>query len=189
MRFVGSLIKYFIYISVILIAAGAALFWFDTGSWLVHPVAERAADFFLHPMKLNIESVNGSVRNGFTVDGLRLTSGDEQLAVMNHFSVSPDWDLVLSGMNGLPFIKSLNIQGVSTDLDKVMTIAGRFASTEDNPETEPSSFDLTLNPSNISIRDVWFGSPYANLELDALTLNEAGKFLLDAKIIPESTCS
>ena len=183
MRFVGSLIKYFIYISVILIAAGAALFWFDTGSWLVHPVAERAADFFLHPMKLNIESVNGSVRNGFTVDGLRLTSGDEQLAVMNHFSVSPDWDLVLSGMNGLPFIKSLNIQGVSTDLDKVMTIAGRFASTEDKPETEPSSFDLTLNPSNISIRDVWFGSPYANLELDALTLNEAGKFLLDAKII------
>ena len=183
MRFIGSLIKYFIYLSVILIAASAALFWFDTGSWLVRPLAERAGSFFLHPMRLEIQSVNGSVRNGYSINGLKLVSGDEDLFVLNHFDASPDWDLILSGMNGLPFIKSLNINGVSSDLDKVMKIAAHFSSSEEQTESPSSDFDLRLNPSNISITDVHFGTPYANLELDALTLNEAGKFLFDANLV------
>ena len=183
MRFIGSLIKYFIYLSLVLIAAGAALFWFDTGSWLVHPIAERAANFFLHPMKLEIENLDGSIRNGYSVDGLRLISGDDDFLTLNHFSVSPDWDLVLSGMDGLPFIKSLNLQGLSSDLDKVMKIAALFPPSEESQDSSPSDFELRLNPSNISIKDIWFGTPYANLKLDALTLNEAGKFILDAKLI------
>lgn len=187
MRFIGSLIKYFIYLSLVLIAAGAALFWFDTGSWFVKPLAERAGSFFLSPMKLEIQSVDGSLRNGYTIDRLRLVSGDENLAVLNHFSVSPDWDLVLSGMNGLPFIKSLNLKGLSSDLDSVMKIASLFTSSEDeSPEEEDeddsSTFDLKLNPSNISIEDIYFGTPYANLSLASLTLDEAGKFLLDAEV-------
>ena len=104
MRFIGSLIKYFIYLSVILIAASAALFWFDTGSWLVRPLAERAGSFFLHPMRLEIQSVNGSVRNGYSINGLKLVSGDEDLFVLNHFDASPDWDLILSGMISVPDI-------------------------------------------------------------------------------------
>lgn len=182
-RFIGSLIKYLIYISVIIIAAGVALFWFDTGSWLVHPLAERAGSFFLSPMKLKIQNVNGSLRNGYSLDGLRLFSGDKDLLTLNHFSVSPDWDLVLAGMDGLPFIKSLNVNGVSTDLDSVMMIASVFPpSSEDKPKPVAEPFDIHLNPANISVKDIFFGSPYANLKLDALTLNEAGKFLLDAKL-------
>lgn len=181
-RFIGSLIKYLIYISVITIAAGVALFWFDTGSWLVRPLAERAGNFFLAPMKLQIQDVNGSLRNGYTLDGLRLFSGDKDLLTLNHFSVSPDWDLVLAGMNGLPFVKSLNVQGVSTDLDRVMTLASHFAASEDKPAEPSEPFDLRLNPANISVKDIFFGSPYANLRLDSLTLNEAGKFVLDAKL-------
>ena len=183
-RFVGSLIKYLIYISLITIAAGAALFWFDTGSWLVKPLAERGGTFFLHPARIEVQNITGSLRNGYSVDGLRVISGDETLAVLNQASVSPDWDLVLSGMDGLPFIKSLNVRGVSTDLDSVMKIAKLFpASSEDKAEPITKPFDLKLNPSNISVRDVHFGSPYADLELDALTLNEAGKFLLDALLV------
>ncbi|MBQ7193040.1 MAG: hypothetical protein IJR98_01550, partial [Synergistaceae bacterium] len=187
MRFIGSLIKYFIYLSLVLIAAGAALFWFDTGSWLVKPLAERAGNFFLSPVKLEIQNVNGSLRNGYTIDGLRLVSGDENLAVLNHFSVSPDWDLVLSGMNGLPFIKSLNLKGLSSDLDSVMKIVSLFPSSgdeelEDDSEEDSSAFELKLNPSNISIKDIYFGTPYANLSLASLTLDEAGRFLLDAKV-------
>ena len=187
MRFIGSLIKYFIYLSLVLIAAGAALFWFDTGSWLVKPLAERAGSFFLSPVKLEIQSVNGSLRNGYTIDGLRLASGDENLAVLNHFSVSPDWDLVLSGMNGLPFIKSLNLKGLSSDLDSVMKIVSLFPSSgdeepEDDSEEDSPAFELSLNPSNILIEDIYFGTPYANLSLASLKLDEAGKFLLDAKV-------
>ncbi len=182
-RFIGSLIKYLIYISLIAVALGAALFWFDTGSWLVKPLAERAGSFFLHPMKIELDNVSGSLRNGYTLDGLRVISGDETLALLNHASVSPDWDLVLSGLDGIPFIKSLNVHGLSTDLDKVMKIASVFpASSEDKPEPIAEPFNLKLNPANISVRDIYFGSPYANLNLDALTLDEAGKFLLDAKL-------
>ena len=182
MRFVGSLIKYLIYISVITIAAGAGLFFFDTGSWLVRPLAEHAGNFFLSPMKIEIQNVEGSLRNGYSVDGLRLFSGDKDLITLNHLSVSPDWDLVLAGMDGLPFIKSLNVNGVRSDLDSVMTLTSHFSSSADKPAEPSEPFELRLNPANISVKDIFFGSPYANLTLDALTLNEAGKFLLDAKI-------
>ena len=183
MRFIGSLIKYLIYISLITIAAGAALFWFDTGSWLAKPLIERGGGFFLHPMKIELGNVSGSLRNGYTLDGLRIISGDETLAVLNHASVSPDWDLVLSGLDGIPFIKSLNVHGLSTDLDGVMKIASVFPpSSEDKPEPVAQPFDLKLNPANISVRDIHFGSPFADLRLDAMTLDEAGKFLLDAQI-------
>lgn len=182
-RFIGSLIKYLVYISVIIIAAGAALFWFDTGSWLVKPLAEHAGSFFLAPAKVEISNVSGSLRNGYSVSGLKLISGDRDLLTLNHFSVSPDWDLVLAGMDGIPFIRQLNVQGVSTDLDNVMAIASIFPpSSEDKPEPIAEPFNLKLNPANISVKDIFFGSPYANLNLKAMTLNEAGKFLLDAKI-------
>ncbi len=182
-RFLGSLVKYLVYISVIIIAAGVALFWFDTGSWLVRPLAERAGSFFLSPMKVEIQNVEGSLRNGYSVGNLRLISGDKDLLTLNHFSVSPDWDLVLAGMDGLPFIKSLNVHGVSTDLDSVMKIASVFPpSSEDKPEPIAEPFELRLNPANISVKDMFFGTPYANLKLDALTLNEAGRFVLDAKL-------
>ena len=188
MRFIGSLIKYFIYLCLILIAVGAALFWFDTGSWLVKPLATRAGNFFLDPLKLEIENINGSVHNGFSVEKLKLISGDEDLVTLNYASVSPDWDLVLKSLtgdnilNGVPFIKNLNVSGVSSDLEKVMALAAHFDVDKDKKEEkEPVKF--TLNPFNLDIKDVNFGTPYANLELDALTLNEVGNLFLDSKII------
>ena len=188
-RFIGSVIKYFIYLLIILIAAGAALFWFDTGSWLVQPLAEKAGNFFLDPLKIEIKAINGSVRNGYSLDGLRLISGDKDLFVLNHASVSPDWDLVLSGMNGLPFIKSLNVRGISSDLDSVMALSNHFASPEDENQDEeeensPLSLEgIKINPANIAVQDIFFGTPYADLLLDELSLNEAGRFLLNAEVV------
>ena len=181
MRFVGSLIKYFIYLCLFLIAAGAALFWFDTGSWLVKPVAEKAGNYFLAPLKLEIGNINGSVHGGFSAENLRLISADEDLFTLDYASVSPDWDLALKGMGGLPFIKSVKIRGASSDLDKAMKLAAHFAASEDKEEKK--EFDLALNPFNLEIKDVNFATPYANLKLDELNLDEAGKLFLDSKII------
>lgn len=184
MRFFAALIKYFIYLCLILIAAGAALFWFDTGSWLVQPLAQRAGNFFLAPMQLEINSINGSVRNGFEVDGVKLISGDENLLTLDYISASPDWDLALKGAEGLPFIKSLAVRGLSSDLEKVMALVNHFASTEEKEESEDKTpFNLTLSPFNLSVEDVNFSTPYSNLELKELTLNEAGNLFLDTKII------
>lgn len=188
MRVIGSIIKYFIYLCIVLIAVSAALFWFDTGSWLVRPLAQRAGSYFLAPMTLNIDSINGSVRHGYTLEGLTLKSGDKTLFTLDYASVSPDWDLVLSGMDGLPFIKALDVHGVSSDLDNVMTIANHFASPEDtSPEDEDTSDSesdspLRINPFSLSVRDVNFGTPYANLSLDGITLNPSGFFALNAEI-------
>ncbi len=185
MRFIGALIKYFIYLCIILIALGAALFWFDTGSWLVHPVAERAGNFFLDPVKLKISSLNGSLRNGYTFEGLQLISGDEDLLTVDYASVSPDWDLVLAGSKGIPYIKELILRGISSDLEKTLALANQFTSHEkkerNNEDDEPLS--LVINPANILIERVNFGTPYANLSLDKLTLDDTGKFMLDTKII------
>ncbi|MBQ9420008.1 MAG: hypothetical protein IJU31_06515 [Synergistaceae bacterium] len=182
MRFFAALIKYFVYLCLILIVAGVALFWFDTGSWLVLPLAKRAGNFFLAPMQLEIENVAGSVRNGFAVDGVRLLSGDEALFTLDHVAASPDWDLALSGMDGLPFIKSLKVRGVSSDLDKVMTIANHFATSKDAEPEEKTPLKISLNPFDLSVEDVNFATPYSNLALKALTLDKAGNLSLASTI-------
>ena len=187
-RFLGSLIKYAIYLFVVAIAAGAALFWFDTGSWLALPIAQRAGNYFLAPMTLTIDRLDGSVRSGYTLSGLTLSSGDKALLTLDYASVSPDWDIALSGMDGLPFIQSLNLRGVSSDLDNVMMVVNHFASLEedisdDKPaseDKEPSS--LRINPFNLAITDVNFGTPYAALLLDAITLTPAGNLAVIANI-------
>ncbi|MBR0257246.1 MAG: hypothetical protein IJQ58_05865, partial [Synergistaceae bacterium] len=183
MRFIGSLIKYLIYISLILIAAGAALFWFDTGSWLVKPIAERAAGFFLHPTRLEISTLEGSLRNGYTLDGLRLISGDKDILTLSHASISPDWDLILAGSDGLPYVKSLTVKGLSSDLESVNEIASLFASSNDETPSDNAPINLKINPANVAIEDVFFGTPYADLLLDALTLDDAGNFTLNADMI------
>ncbi|MBR1486276.1 MAG: hypothetical protein IJ597_03375 [Synergistaceae bacterium] len=179
--FISSLIKFFIYLCLILIAIGAALFWFETGSWLVKPLATRAGNFFLAPLKLEIENVNGSVRNGFAVEKVKLISGDENLFALDYASVSPDWDLVLQGSDGVPFVKNIKIDGAQSDLDKVLKLVAHFAVSEDK-EKEKSPLPV-INPFNLDIKNVKFGTPYANLELDSLNLDESGKLFLDSKII------
>ena len=189
-RFLGSLIKFFIYLCLILIAAGAALFWFDTGSWLVKPLATRAGNFFLHPLKLEIENINGSVHDGYAIEKLKLISGDEDFFTLDYASVSPDWDLILKSLtdnkilDGVPFIKTLKVDGISSDLEKVTALVNHFSTDEDKKEkSEPVKF--TLNPFNLEIKNVNFETPYANLDIDALTLDEAGKLFLDSKIISD----
>ena len=190
-RLIGSLIKYVIYLCVIIIAVTAALFWFDTGSWLVLPLAQRAGNYFLAPMTLKIDSIDGSVRSGYSLGGLVLSSGDKELFTLDYASVSPDWDLVLAGMDGLPFIKALDVHGVSSDLDNVMAIVNHFAASDDgktdddseDDEQDESSAPLHLNPFTLSVRDIHFGSPYAALSLDAITLSTDGNFLLNAEIL------
>ncbi|MBQ7665640.1 MAG: hypothetical protein IJS42_02875, partial [Synergistaceae bacterium] len=328
MRFIGSLIKYIIYLCIILAALSAALFWFDTGSWLVLPLSQRAGNFFLSPLQLEIQNINGSLRNGYSLEGLRIISGDKDIITLDYASVSPDWPSLFDGMDGLPFIKSLNVQGlngeienysfnvrdihgtesdgfyvndvkaksgdeellslshayvnpdwpsvmkglegipyiksldigtisggfetlkfrldslngnrdegfslsnakltsndmnvlslrnasvipswnaitqgnegipfvkslrisgVRSDLDRILEVVNHFTSDSDDDEDEESksedeeTFKLTkINPVNIDVRDVIFTTPYSNVSLDKITLNESGKLLLYTKII------
>ena len=104
--------------------------------------------------------------------------------------MSPDWDLILKSLtdnkilDGVPFIKTLKVDGVSSDLEKVTALVNHFSTDEDKKEkSEPVKF--TLNPFNLEIKNVNFETPYANLDIDALTLDEAGKLFLDSKIISD----
>ncbi len=188
MRFIGGLIKYFVYLCIILIAAGAALFWFDTGSWLILPLAERAGNFFLDPLKIEIANIDGSMHEGYSLRDLKLISGDEDLFTLNFASISPDWDLIFDGMEGLPFIKSLQIRGISSDMNKLIALSNHFASDSDSDKQEninddSESLNFKINPVNIMIQDINISSPYSNLALNELSLNESGNLKLITDII------
>ncbi|MBR0074656.1 MAG: hypothetical protein IJP96_02735 [Synergistaceae bacterium] len=188
MRFLGSLLKYFIYLCLILIAAGSALFYFDTGSWLILPLAQRAGNFYLSPLKLEINNINGSVKNGYSIEGLKLISNDENLFTLDYVSVSPDWNLALKGLDGVPFINSLEVRGISSDLDKINKLVNHFSSDEDKADDEKdeneNSINVTkINPVNILIKDVNFGTPFANLKLDEINLDKEGNLFFDSNII------
>ena len=137
LRFISSLIKYIIYLIIILAAVSAALFWFDTGSWLVLPLAQRAGNFFLSPLQLEIQNLNGSMRNGYSLENLRIISGDENIITLDYASISPDWPRVLRGMNGLPFISSVNVRGLKGEVENF-----RF-NVKDIHGTEPDGYYLS----------------------------------------------
>ena len=172
---------------IILVAAGSALFWFDTGSWLVKPLAQGAARFFLYPMTLEIDDVKGSLHNGYSIEGLKLLSGDEDYFTLDFARVSPDWESVLDGLHGLPFVKDIAVRGIKSDMNKLIAVAEHAAklagdkTVDETSKSEPLEF--TLKPFRVMIEDVNITTPYANLALDELSLNEAGGLILDAKII------
>ncbi len=171
---------------IILIAAGSALFWFDTGSWLVKPLAQGAARFFLYPMTLEIDDVKGSLHNGYSIEGLKLLSGDEDYFTLDFARVSPDWDSVIDGMHGLPFVKDIAVRGVKSDLNKLLAVAdhaAKLAGDKPNKDKDSGPLDITVKPFRVMIEDVNITSPYANLAVDELSLSEAGRLILDAKVI------
>ena len=169
MRLFGSIIKFFIYMFIILIAAGSALFWFDTGSWLVKPLAQGAARFFLYPMRLEINDVKGSLRNGYSIEGLKLLSGDEKYFTLDFASVSPDWESVLDGMHGVPFVKNVIVKGIRSDMNKIIEVANhasKLAGSSNNESKTTESTSLTLKPFSLIIQDVYITSPYGKLAID-----------------------
>ena len=183
MRFFSSLAKFLIYLSLVLLAVFSALFYFETGSWLVLPLVNKAGDFFLEkPLKLEIQDIKGSVHKGFSIEKIKLLSGDTNLFNLDYIAVSPDWDLILKLADGVPFVKKVKIRGVESDLDKILAVSEFFASSEDKKDEE-KPLNLTINPFNLEVEDVKFGTPYANLELNNLSLDDNGKLFLDTKLI------
>ena len=195
MRRLWSLVKFLIFLAIILAAGGAALFWLPIGRSVILPVARYAGNYFLNPMKLEIRDIDGSIHDGLAISDLRIISGDENLLSLDYASVSPDWDLVLDGvqneiLGGLPFVKNLEIGGVKSSLEKVMTIANHFATSDDESpdEDEDEAFDINsikLNPFNLKIRDIDFASEFANVNLHEFSLNESGNILLNTDIISD----
>ena len=175
--------------SVILAAGAAALFWLPTGRAVILPLARNAGNYFLDPMKIEIQDINGSIHEGFTISDLRIISGEENLFDLNYASISPDWDLITELSNGIPYVKNLEVKGVKTGLEKIMTIVNHFPSSEkdeDENNNDEETFDLKtlkINPFNLKIQDVIFDSEYADLALQELSLNESGKIFLNTDII------
>ena len=184
MRFFSSLAKFLIYLSLVLLAVFSALFYFETGSWLVLPLVNKAGDFFLEkPLKLDIQDIKGSVHKGFAIEKIRLFSGDTSLVNLDYIAVSPDWDLVLKLANGVPFVKKVTVRGLESNLEKILAISDFFAVSDDKKDEENKPLNLVINPFNLEIKDVKFGTPYANLELNTFNLEDSGKLFLDTKLV------
>ena len=168
-----KLFKFLPVLVLLLTAALAALFRFPTGSWLILPAARWAGERMTPNLRL--ASVEGSLYQGYEVRGLELVSGDDTYLTLGRAAVSPDWGLILSGN---PWVRSLELESFSSDVNHLQALAQHFASSED--KEEPSS-PLVVHPLRVSVRDVNLASPQAKLALDHLKLTPEGDLSLMAQ--------
>ena len=189
MRLLWTLAKFILFIGVILCAAGASLFWLPTGSQIIQPLTKWAVEYFFPPLKLNAD-ITGSIHDGYQIKNLKIISNDTELLKLDNFRVSPDWDLVLNGLDGLPFIKSLEIDGVSSDLDKINALVNFFVpeSSDTSPKNEDDEensepFNLKLNPFNLSASNIYFGTPQIDLDLQKFLISPDGNIILKSNLI------
>ena len=168
-----SVIKFLFSLVLLLAAAAAGLFWFPTGSWLVLPLARHFGDRMVP--SLRIERVEGSLRQGYSVSGAALVSGDDGVYLsLDRLCVSPDWGLILSGT---PWLKSLELEGASSDAARLQSLAEHFGGGEGGP----AGASLQIRPMRVLVRDVTLSSPQGVLKLDSLTLGDDGHLSLRSR--------
>ena len=148
-----------------LLAAG--LVWLPTGRWLLLPIVRHIGSGLVP--SLRVEGVEGSLYGGYTVTGAALVSGDATLLELRSFSVRPNWNSILSG---IPWPEALELEGLSTDVESLRSLADRFGG------GAASSEPLQVLPVRISVRDVAVASPWGALNLTSLDLSERGELVL-----------
>ena len=156
---------------LLLVAATAAtLFWLPTGSWLVLPLARWIGGAMTPALRL--EGVEGSLFQGYEVQGLVLASGDATYLTLDRAAVSLDWGLTL---RGTPWVRSLEVQGLSADVERIQELAGRFAGGAEG--ASPAVY-----PLRASLRDLHLILSQGTLDLSELTLTEEGDLALAARL-------
>ncbi|MBR1672155.1 MAG: hypothetical protein IJ702_04450 [Fretibacterium sp.] len=177
MSFVRSLIKFLLVLALLLLAAGAGLFWLPTGSLLL-PIARYFGEGMVPEVRIG--GIDGSLRQGYAVTGVEILSGDETYLTLSRAAVSPDWDLILAGS---PWLKAVEVEGFSSDVAHLQALAEHFSGGEKEKEQEaPSSLSLAIRPLRVSVRDIHLASPEAELDLASLLLSEDGRLALRAQV-------
>lgn len=151
----------------LLLLAAAGLVWLPTGRWLLLPIVRHIGSGLVP--SLRVEGVEGSLYGGYTVTGAALVSGDAALLELRSLSVRPNWHSILSGN---PWPAALELEGLSTDVESLRSLADRFGG------GTASSEPLHVLPVRISVRDAAVASPWGALNLTSLDLSEQGGLVL-----------
>lgn len=151
----------------LLFLAAAGLVWLPTGRWLLLPIVRHIGSGLVP--SLRVEGLEGSLYEGYTVTGAALLSGDAALLELRRLSVRPNWSSILSGN---PWPEALELEGLSTDVESLRSLADRFGG------GTASSEPLHVLPVRISVRDAAVASPWGALNLTSLDLSEQGGLLL-----------
>ena len=151
----------------LLFLAAAGLVWLPTGRWLLLPIVRHIGSGLVP--SLRVEGLEGSLYGGYTVTGAALVSGDAALLEFRSLSVRPNWSSILSGS---PWPEALELEGLSTDVESLRSLADRFGG------GTASSEPLHVLPVRISVRDAAVSSPWGALNLTSLDLSEQGGLVL-----------
>ena len=151
----------------LLFLAAAGLVWLPTGRWLLLPIVRHIGSGLVP--SLRVEGLEGSLYGGYTVTGAALVSGDAALLEFRRLSVRPNWSSILSGS---PWPEALELEGLSTDVESLRSLADRFGG------GAASSEPLHVLPVRISVRDAAVSSPWGALNLTSLDLSEQGGLVL-----------
>ena len=151
----------------LLLLAAAGLVWLPTGRWLLLPIVRHIGSGLVP--SLRVEGLEGSLYSGYTVTGAALVSGDAALLELRSLSVRPNWNSILSGSL---WPEALELEGLSTDVESLRSLADRFGG------GAASSEPLHVLPVRISVRDAAVASPWGALSLTSLDLSEQGGLVL-----------
>lgn len=151
----------------LLFLAAAGLVWLPTGRWLLLPIVRHIGSGLVP--SLRVEGLEGSLYGGYTVTGAALVSGDAALLELRRLSVRPNWSSILSGS---PWPEALELEGLSTDVESLRSLADRFGG------GTASSEPLHVLPVRISVRDTAVASPWGALNRISLDLSEQGGLVL-----------
>ena len=169
------LVRSLSFFAALLIVVAAGLVWLPTG-----PLLQMAVEQFGEEMvpQVRVGSIDGSVWQGYSVRDLAVVSGDKTFLTLSHAAVSPDWELTLKGA---PWLKTVELQGFSSDVAHIQTLSDHFGGVE-KEEEEVESLHLTFQPLKVSIRDVHLTAPQGVFDLASLLLEKDGRLSLRARV-------
>ena len=175
MFLIKFLVRSLSFFAALLIAVAAGLVWLPTG-----PLLQMAVEQFGEEMvpQVRVGSIDGSVWQGYSVRDLAVVSGDKTFLTLSHAAVSPDWELTLKGA---PWLKTVELQGFSSDVAHIQTLSDHFGGVE-KEEEEVESLHLTFQPLKVSIRDVHLTAPQGVFDLASLLLEKDGRLSLRARV-------
>ncbi|MCR5346227.1 MAG: hypothetical protein K6E38_00445 [Fretibacterium sp.] len=169
------LVRSLSFLAALTVAAAAGLVWLPTGSLLQLAVGHFGGEMI---PRVSVGTIDGSVWGGYVLRDLSLVSGDVTFLTLDRAAVSPDWDLL---MEGSPWLKAVEVEGFSADVARLQTLAEHFGSKEEE-EKEPSSFQITPHPLQISVRDIHLTAPQGVFDLFSLYLEKDGRLTLRARV-------
>ena len=157
--------------AIIVVSLTAWIIWGPLGPMIVEPLVRRYGESAVPALR--VESVEGSLYSGVTLNGVSLTSGDKTLLEANRLMIRPSWGEL---RQGAIWLSDLELYGVRANVENLSTLALRYGG-KSGESSAPS-----IKPIRVTLRDITFDTPMYQIEIDEGLLAMDGSLALSADL-------